>query len=130
MDEVYLKKQVNDRYSNIRFSDDCISDITEIINESGNEFSFLKKFLYALSILDEYKDTAPIKMSNLFESLKGHRNLYSMKIKLRMNIRILYSIDKNGTILLYGFYEKGGKRVTDYSNAIPIALERYKESKK
>lgn len=128
MDEVYLEKQVNERYGNIRFSADCLSDITEIINESGNEFSFLKKFLYALSILDEYKDTAPIKMSNLFESLKGHRNLYSMKIKLRMNIRILYSIDKNGTILLYGFYEKGGKRATDYSNAIPIAQERYKES--
>ena len=73
---------------------------------------------------------APIKMSKLFESLKGHSNLYSMKIKLKLNIRILYSIDKNGTILLYGFYEKGGKRITDYINAIPIALERYKESKK
>ena len=53
MDEVYLKKQVNDRYSNIRFSDDCISDITEIINESGNELSFLKKFWRTLNILDE-----------------------------------------------------------------------------
>jgi hypothetical protein len=130
MDEVYLEKQVNERYSNIRFSDDCISDITEIINESGNELSFLKKFWRTLNILDEYKDMAPIKMSKLFESLKGHSNLYSMKIKLKLNIRILYSIDKNGTILLYGFYEKGGKRITDYNNAIPIALERYKESKK
>lgn len=130
MDEVYLEKQVNERYGNIRFSTDCLSDITKIVNESGNEFSFLKKFLYALSILDEYKDTAPIKMSNLFESLKEYSNLYSMKIKLQANIRILYSIDSNGTVLLYGFYERGGKRKTNYKNAIPIALERYKESKK
>lgn len=70
MDEVYLKKQVNDRYSNIRFSDDCISDITEIINESGNELSFLKKFWRTLNILDEYKDMAPIKMSKLLKVWK------------------------------------------------------------
>jgi len=51
-----------------------------------------------------------------------------MRIKMQANIRILYSIDSNGTILLYGFYERGGKQKTNYKNAIPIAQERYKES--
>ncbi|RGS76964.1 hypothetical protein DWX71_07495 [Ruminococcus bromii] len=101
MDEVYLKKQVNDRYSNIRFSDDCISDITEIINESGNELSFLKKFWRTLNILDEYKDMAPIKMSKLFESLKGHSNLYIHENKIKIEYKnIIFNRQKrNNTVV-------------------------------
>lgn len=56
-----------------------------------------------LNLLNEFKDMAPLKKSNIFESLKGSSNLYSMRIKMQANIRILYSIDSNGTILLYGF---------------------------
>ena len=128
MNEMNLKKELNERFKNIRFHDDLFSDINDIIKKSGNTASFLKKLMTNLNLLNEFKDMAPLKKSNIFESLKGSSNLYSMRIKMQANIRILYSIDSNGTILLYGFYERGGKQKTNYKNAIPIAQERYKES--
>lgn len=55
-------------------------------------------------------------------------NLYSIKFKGKYNIRILYSYDKeNDECLLLSFFEKAGKRKTEYSHYIPIAQRRFNE---
>lgn len=71
-----------------------------------------------------------VKLPSLFcehgniEKPKKTNGLYVIKIKIDCNIRILFSVEKDGTILLHTFEEKGGKDKTGYTHAIPIAEKR------
>lgn len=65
---------------------------------------------------------------NAFEHLRKYGNLYSIKIKTKdSNIRVLYSYNGEGKIILNSFYEKSGKKATSYDKYAPIAIERRKE---
>ena len=65
--------------------------------------------------------------SKNFEKVTGAKNIYAMKIHTKTNLRILFSYCKGGGILLHSFMEKAGKRKTDYSGNLPIAIRRLKE---
>ena len=58
------------------------------------------------------------------EKLKNSAGLYVIKIKIDCNIRIIFSLKKDGTIFLHLFEEKMGKRITEYSSAISTAKKR------
>lgn len=64
-----------------------------------------------------------------FEKLKGSGSgLYSIHIKgNNMNYRILLTCTSSGKILLHTFYERGGKRNSNYAKAIEIAKKRMQE---
>ena len=124
-----LSKQLSGMFANIDTHPLLASDITHIIKESGLEKQFLSKLRTQLLILNEYKDSAHIRFPDSFEKLRHTKNLYSMKLKNRQyNIRILYTFQKDGTILLYAFYERSGKRSSDYSKPIKIAKERLRDN--
>lgn len=64
------------------------------------------------------------------EKLKNSSDLYSMHLESKnFNYRILFSFMENGETLLHLFYERQGKRHTDYSRHTPIAQIRLQELK-
>lgn len=128
MNKLKLFNELSNCFDNIKFHPKLISDILDIISNSGNEAEFLSKFSTRLKFLNNYKEKAHLQRDKNFEKLKKCSDLYSMHVDCsKHNIRIIYSFLNNGTVLLYGFYERAGKRVTDYSSAIPDSLKRYKE---
>ncbi len=83
------------------------------------------KLLALLDMLSEAKSISDLCKSDNFEKLTGtSMSLYAMKIKTKDNLRIIFSYDKDGSILLLMFAEKKGKRRTGYSGAIPKAISR------
>lgn len=64
-----------------------------------------------------------------FEKLRGSAaGLYSIHIKgNNMNYRVLLTCTSSGKILLHTFYERGGKKNTNYAKAIEIAKKRMQE---
>ena len=68
--------------------------------------------------------------SKQIEKLKNSSDLYSMHLESKnFNYRILFSFMENGETLLHLFYERQGKRHTDYSRHTPIAQIRLQELK-
>ncbi len=107
---------------------DLVSDLVDVLRNSGNEKAFLSMFFKNLDFLKEYGIYAHIQSTKQFEKLKNSSNIFSMHIQRKgFNIRILYSFLPDNTILLHGFYEREGKRNTDYSKPIILAEERLKE---
>lgn len=116
---------------NIKIHPDLLKDLAGLLNNAGIKKEFLAKFKKNLSILSEYSTKAHLLSTNQFERLKNDDRLFSMHIQGKtFNIRIIYSFLPDGTVLLYGFYERAGKRSTDYSKPIDIAKERLDEFKK
>lgn len=110
---------------------DLLKDLAGLLNNAGIKKEFLAKFKKNLSVLSEYSTKAHLLSSNQFERLKKDDNLFSMHIKGKtFNIRIIYSFLSDNTILLHGFYERSGKRSTDYFKAIDIAKQRLDEFEK
>lgn len=106
----------------IKYHPDFLDDIADILNHSGRAEQFFKKFLTSLFYLNQHKENTHNVLSKNFEQLKEVENLYSMHINIpNYNVRVLYSFLPNGTILLHGFHERGGKKATDYTRAISIA---------
>ena len=105
--------------------------ITEILDElakSGKEESFLRvltKRLYQLSSLG-------LRACDLLEEFENiGDSLYSMHLAQKeFNIRILYSFLSNGEpVLLLAFYERAGKKHTDYTPYLEPALDRLTKMK-
>lgn len=103
-------------------------DLIDLDLFSPADLRFLTEFTTCLSLLRTLGYRASTELNNKFEKLKHASGLYSMRIKVpSKNIRILYSIQHDGTILLCGFFERGGKRKTNYTNFIKTAQMRLKE---
>lgn len=130
MNIIKLTTELKNKLNNYDFviHPDLVSDLVDVLRNSGNEKAFLSMFLKNLDFLKEYGINAHIQPTNQFEKLKNSPNMFSMHIQRKgFNIRILYSFLPDNTILLHGFYEREGKGKTDYSNSIKIAEERFKE---
>lgn len=128
MNIVLMIQRLEDAFSEYTVHSDLIGDLVEIIKNSGNEKSFVAKLTTALLFLNKYGKTAHLQATNQFERLKGEDNMYSMHICTKsFNVRILYSFLSDDKILLHGFDEKSGKKITDYSHALPVAKRRFKE---
>lgn len=100
-------------------------DIVDIIARSGYERSFFALLVVQLRILAAQGQNA-IQFPG-FERLKhAGGELYSMHLDGRdFNLRILYSFLPDHTpVLLTTFFERGGKRTSDYTPYIPAAKER------
>ena len=102
-------------------------ELLDILAKSGAESVFLKQLIKNLSILSargieatKHKDFEPIE-----------HGLYSMHFDYRdFNIRILYAFrDDEEPVLLLAFYERGGKRRTDYSGYIKPDCDRLADMK-
>ena len=100
-------------------------DIVDIIARSGYERSFFALLIVQLRILAAQGQNA-IQVPG-FERLKhAEGELYSMHLDGRdFNLRILYSFLPDHTpVLLTTFFERAGKRTSDYTPYIPAAKER------
>lgn len=102
-----------------------VDEIIDIIAKSGNELQIFKQFKKLLRILLDL-DVNAIQHSE-FERL--NEILYSMHIDGKgYNLRILYAFLPNGSpTLLLCFYEREGKRITDYTTYLAPAEARFKE---
>ena len=114
-----------------RYHEDFVNDLIGLLYNSGQEAAFLKVFEARLKILLQHGANAIRISPQNFEHLKKTGdNLYSMHVDTKdLNIRILYTFEEDGTVLLLPFHERGGKRKTNYTNYIPSALKRKKEYK-
>ena len=105
-----------------------IADLVAILARSGKEEKFLSTFLARVKYLLDVRKNAV--KNKEYEPL-SHTNagLYSMHVDIRdYNIRILYAfLPDDAPVLLLGFYEKAGKRRTDYTPHIPKAEQRLTE---
>lgn len=125
MDVRYYLQNILDSVSDIKYHPDLVNDFEELLNNTGLLQDFASKFFFNLLILSDKKEKTHNYYSNNFEKLKTEDDMYSMRIKLKgCNARILYSFLSDGTILLHCFYERGGKKNTDYTKAIKIAAKR------
>lgn len=128
MNIVLMIHSLEDAFSEYTVHSDLIKDLISILKNSGNEKSFIAKLTTSLWFLSEYGKTAHLQPTKQFEKIKDVDNMYSMHICTKnYNVRILYSFLSDDKILLHGFDEKSGKRITDYSHALPVAKNRLNE---
>lgn len=118
------------QFPNITPLQECNDEYAEIVQKYSNREKIKKKLLILLDMLNSTKNIADLCKTANFEKLTGvSESLYALKIKTGCNIRIIFSYERDGSILLLMFEEKEGKRKTDYSEAIPIARKRLKAAK-
>ncbi len=111
-----------EQYDNFVVHPECINEIFDFTSQSGLEKLFLNKLREYLNRLEDSGTTG-------FEKVNGKdcSNLYSMKFKGKQNLRLLFSVNADGTFLLHTFYEKVGSNADEYEPHIPIANARLKE---
>lgn len=118
------------QFPNITPLQECNDEYTEIVQKSPNRGTIKRKLLALLDLLNSTKSISDLCKTSSFEKLTGvSESLYALKIKTGCNIRIIFSYERDGSILLLMFEEKEGKRKTDYSEVIPIAIKRLKAAK-
>ena len=108
---------------NVKTSDEFEEEYERIVGRKPNFDKINKKVIELLQYISMTKNPAEIYNHRCIEKLKTD-DLFSMKIKLQCNIRILFSLEKDGTILLHSFEEKAGKKNTEYGIAVKTANER------
>ena len=106
---------------------DVISELCELLAKSGNEAVFISTLITRLKQLSSLGHNA-IRLEE-FENIG--RGIYSMHISGKgYNIRILYGfLANNMPCLLLAFYEREGKKKTDYSQYLEPALMRLSKMK-
>nr|DAY52827.1 MAG TPA: protein of unknown function DUF891 [Caudoviricetes sp.] len=118
---------LQDYFASIDASEELLPELLALIAESGVEDAVFRLILLRLRILlalgvsaTQHKEFEPIKSG-----------LYSMHLAGKgFNIRILYSFLPNRKpVLLLAFYEREGKRKTDYTPYIDPALSRLQRFK-
>lgn len=104
------------------YHENLINELLKLIAVSGSELQFFKLLVVRLRHLSSLGVLA-VKLKE-FEQINSE--LYSMHFAgTNFNIRILYSFMPNGRpVLLIPFYERAGKRKTDYTPYIEPALSR------
>lgn len=113
---------------NVKTSAEFEEEYKSIVGSKPNAAKIDRKVAELLHFIGTAKNPALICNHGCIEKLKTD-DLFSMKIKLRCNIRILFSLEKDGTILLHSFEEKAGKKVSEYGAAVKTAKDRLKEMK-
>lgn len=100
-----------------------------LIRQKPNRYSINKKVFELIHFICMSHNPSIFCRHKNIEKPTGSNGLYAIKIKNGCNIRILFSLEKNGTVLLHSFEEIGGKSATDYTSAIPTAEKRLAERK-
>lgn len=120
----YLMRQLGD----ILTTRNLIPELVAILSESGNEAAFFKQLAKCLRIL-AIKGICAIELDG-FENIG--QGIFSMRLPAKgYNIRILYGFLPNSKpVLLLAFYERGGKRKTDYTPYLEPARKRLEEEEK
>lgn len=113
--------------SEISYHYRLVDELLSLISKSGNEMQFFKLLVLRLRQLSMKGIEATLLTE--FEPLQD--GLYSMHMSGKgFNIRIIYSFLPNKQpVLLLAFYERGGKRHTDYTPHMEPALSRLREMK-
>ena len=105
--------------------EDFLPDIVELVKTEKEITKFFGLFTTRLIFLSENGTSAVVKLPKQFEKLKGGSPFYSMHMAvIDKNIRILYFHGNTTIYLLHAFFERGGKRATDYTHAIEVAYKR------
>ena len=111
----------------ILYHDLFFAEFAELIAGKGIEDKIFKLLSSRLASLNEYG----VQVTNIreFENIGG--GLYSMHFAgSDFNIRVLFSFLPNAQpVLLLAFYERAGKRKTDYTPYKKPALDRLNEMK-
>lgn len=107
------------------FSSRLVQEIVDIIAKNGQEANFVKTLALRLRMLSMLGLQAT--QAKTFEPIQD--GIYSMHLDNKVyNIRILYAfLPDQQPALLLAFYERGGKRKTDYTPYIEPAKARLKE---
>lgn len=104
---------------------DIVDDIMSILKNSGAEGRFLTAFKAKTNFLMAHRKDAHY-LHEEFEHIGG--GIYSMHLPVAaLNIRVLYALQGEDTILLLAFYEREGKKQTDYTRKLPEAKRRLGE---
>ena len=112
----------------VRYHPLLLDEIKGLVLGTGHEKEFLNSLQSQLTFVKTLGYSA-VCMKQI-EKLKNSSDLYSMHLESKnFNYRILFSFMENGETLLHLFYERQGKRHTDYSRHTPIAQIRLQELK-
>ncbi len=111
----------------VRTVDEFEEEFDRIVQRKPNSSRIFSKVLELLDFISRDRNPDVFTKHKQIEKPKGTQGLYAIKIKVECNIRILFSLERDGTILLHTFEEIAGKRNTGYSPATSIAKERLKE---
>lgn len=103
------------------------SDLEALLERSGYKDRFIRQYRQRLRFLEERLFRCTDK-TDWFESLKGEPDLYAMKLKGQLNIRLIFKFcqlhDNQTAIILCGFHERN---TSNYTSAIVEAKQRFKE---
>lgn len=128
MDRIEAAGNIEKELEYFKMHPDFEKDLIGLDLFSSPDPRFLTELKTCLFLLRTLGYRAHVELKSKFEKLKYAPGLYSMRIRTSAkNIRIIYSIQRDGTILLCGFYERAGKRKTDYTTPIKTAQSRLKE---
>lgn len=127
MNQDDILKQIERVFKDFDIHKRMPSELLEIIKGSGYEQKLFKLLLVRMKQLNQLG----VRAANLAEFEQINDEIYSMHMSQKeFNIRILYGFLPNGVpTLLLCFFERGGKRATNYSSQIPTAVERLRERK-
>lgn len=110
-----------------RCFDLLIAELCDLMAKSGNEPEVFRLLVLRLKQLSTLGHNA----TNMEEFENIGRGIYSMHLSGKgYNIRILYGfLTNNMPCLLLAFYERGGKRKTDYTSYLDPAAMRLSKMK-
>lgn len=106
------------------------SEFSSLVQNTGLETRVTRALLSQMELIRKFGLEALCASGHPnFEKLKGSGSgLYSIHINgNNMNYRVLLTCTSSGKILLHTFYERGGKKHTNYAKAIEIAKKRMQE---
>lgn len=102
-------------------------ELRDLIEKSGYTKEFKTKYHKSLRFLESLKKRC-VMNSNLFEELIESEGIFSIMLKGKKNIRILFDfieVDGKEMAILYNCFQE--KRTKDYSDEIKIAKARRNE---
>lgn len=103
-----------------------VKELMSILRNSGSERKVFNLLAARLNLLQYFWERACELRE--FEPLGG--GIYSMHIDTaNMNLRILYAFCDSKVYLLHAFFEREGKKRTDYTGKIELAQKRLNEMK-
>lgn len=102
-------------------------ELDDVLKGFGQRKHFENWLYFKLKMLDMDCKTAIASEPKTFRQIKGHDNLFEIRYRKQKNIRILFSIEDFGKIVLHPFEEKDKN---DFKPAIKVAKERKKEYEK
>ena len=127
MDIMDLCKALEAEFSNLKWHPSCLEELASLAASGGYARRLYGELFGKLRMLSQLGHEAA-KSPPAFKKLTGAPGLCRIALRSKAyNIRIIYAFSKSRGVLLLAFYEKSGKRKTDYSTHIPPALARLQE---